>query len=111
MAKLTTHTTGKVENTLKITRAEVIAMLREKFPMIPGGRDVDILFEVDTLRDLDEVIVEWKSTTQDEPAEREVEPVKAGCGRVCAKPPASALDAMKPPNAAPAEPGNFEDHF
>ncbi len=109
-----------------------MSILREKFPIIPFmDRSVDIQFEVDACRDLNQIVVEWKSTTEDEPVEREIEPVKAGCSRVCAKQPtlaevlaepptfdpplfdpdASALDAMEPPSAAPQELGNFEDHF
>ena len=108
MAKLTTYTSGKVEHRLSIARAELIAILREKFPVIPEfchQRDMSV--ERDGGTDLEAIVFEWKSSTSDEPIESELAPIKAGCGlRVCLKqtpvePPRLAEVLAEPPNVLP----------
>lgn len=115
MAKLTTHTTERVEHRLRISRDELIAILREKFPVIPEfSFERDMTVERDGGTDLEAIVFEWKSSTSDEPVESELTAIKPACGRVCNRPPAplaatlaepplffdpdaSAFDAMQPP--------------
>jgi hypothetical protein len=95
MAKLTTHATGRVEKSVSFSVAELTAMLRERYPIIPtnAGLYSDLDCRVDDNAEY-AISLKWIEDPS-LPANETVElpPAAPACGRRC---PASPPEAEAP---------------